>query len=71
MIIVSLINTVAMCYGIYLSFVKEIYILIAKKNQLSLAVDCFIQSLYSFSLFLITPSSTNRLNASNVNNFLQ
>lgn len=28
MIIVSLINTVAMCYGIYLSFVKEIYVLL-------------------------------------------
>lgn len=28
MIIVSLIDTVAMCYGIYLSFVKEIYVLL-------------------------------------------
>lgn len=28
MIIVSLINTVAMGYGIYLSFVKEIYVLL-------------------------------------------
>ena len=28
MIIITLINTVAMCYGIYLSFVKEIYVLL-------------------------------------------
>ena len=28
MIVVSFFNTVAMCYGIYLSFVKEIYVLI-------------------------------------------
>lgn len=46
MIIVSLIDTVAMCYGIYLSFVKEIYVL------LPLIILLLALCVYSLKIYL-------------------
>ena len=46
MIIITLINTVAMCYGIYLSFVKEIYVL------LPLIILLLALCVYSLKIYL-------------------
>lgn len=46
MIIASLFSAVAMCYGIYLSFVKEIYVL------LPLIILLLALCVYSLKMFL-------------------